>query len=225
MPTSRDNESRNLRQMVVAVFVGFSGGFILSLAVVVFVIARILWPEAGWWALAELVRGVFIAGFGGMVVAWAAMSLVVRRQYRLGMHRCAACDRALRAASVPCVCDAAGWARYRRLQRLPNRTLRHFRRRLPVLLVIYLLVLLVAVYIALRHTRPGWWSFAADVVQGHAVLCTLVAVLLHLTDVFPGLFPRGRRLRLRVAPLVQFVVIWPCAFAVAMVVYGSWRGT
>src|SRR5687767_2494750 len=109
-PAPDDTHARAFRQTLAALAVGSSPGL---------------------WASPHVLQGLFVAATAGMWSAWAAVTLVARRQHRLGMHRCFACNRVLTSDREPCVCDVEGRARYRRRQRLPNRTLRHYRKRLP----------------------------------------------------------------------------------------------
>ena len=215
MPAVPD-DTRALRQMLAAIIGGFLGGFLLIVTLYTYAIIRYGWPAQRWWVLPHALEGLVFAVTGGLLTAWAAMTLVTRRQHRLGMHRCFMCNRVLTYGDEPCVCDAEGRAQYRRRQRLPNRMLRHYRRRLPALLIVNVIVLLIACY-AMTHPRhPRTWPIALEVILFHAVLCILLASLLHLIECSEGFIKRGRRLRLRIAPFIQMLVMWPAICLVLM---------
>ena len=218
------DQTRALRQTLAAVAGGFIGGFLVTLTLFTYAIVRFGWPEQRWWVLPHLLQGVVFSVTCGLIVAWLAMRLVMRRQHRLGMHRCLVCNRVLPHGDEPCVCDAEGRARYRRRQRLPNRMLRHYRRRVPAVVIINAIVLLIAWYAMTRPSHPRTWPIAAEVIFFQAILCIALAALLHLIECFEGLSKRGRRMRLRVAPFVQMLVMWPALCLAAMAICDTmWR--
>jgi hypothetical protein len=208
MPPAAD-ETRATRQLLIAIVSGFFAGFSLTLALVTYLIVRYGWPEQRWWVLPDVVQGVVFAVFGGLVAAAAITTLVTRRQHRLGMHRCFTCNHVLANGDEPCICNVEARARYQRRQRVPNRTLHHYRRRLPWVLLVNVIVLLIAWYAVTRPGRPRTAPLVVEVAVLHAVLCILLAALLHLVDCFAPFIRHGRRRGLQVTPYIQLLVMWP----------------
>src|SRR5829696_5503493 len=113
-PVPDDTHARAFRQTLAALVGGFLTGFLVVAALFTYAIVRYVWPEQRWWALPHLLQGLFVSATAGLWSAWAAMTLVARRQHRFGMHRCFACGRVLTYDAEPCVCDVEGRARHRR---------------------------------------------------------------------------------------------------------------
>ena len=218
-------ETRALRQTLLAGAVGFVGGFVVVFALMAYVIVRFGWPEERWWVVPDLLQSFFFALFGGLLAAAAFVWLVSRSHYRAGVHRCFRCNRVLQGVGIPCVCDAAATASYRRRQRVPNRALSHYRRRLPWALLVYLLVLPIAWYGASHPDGSVVRPFATKLIALHAILCLLLVVVLHLIDAVAAFLERGRRFRLRAAPLAQLLGAWPVLFFVLLLAghaLGAW---
>jgi hypothetical protein len=223
MPRLLDETMRANRQLLAALLVGFLAGFLLVLTPVGW-LARDEWAKRGWWLLPDLVQFMVAAFCFGCVTAWAALTWVGRRQHRLAMYRCPMCNRVLPYGDEPCACDAEGRARYRRKQQLPNRMLRHYRRRVPWVLLTYLLVLPIAWHVVTRSGRPMTLPFALDLAATHGVFCALVAVVTRVVEL-SDFTRRGKRLARRLAPYVQLLSLWPLAVCAVMLVYTALTGS
>jgi hypothetical protein len=93
--------------------------------------------------------------------------------------------------------------------------------------IVNLIVLPIAWYAVARPWHPRSGPLALEVIFLHALLCILIAALLHLVECLEGLLKRGlrgRRLRLRTALFVQMLVMWPIVCLIAAAIRAAMPG-
>jgi hypothetical protein len=203
------------RRMLAGGAAAFVGGFVATAAFLAWVVVRLGPPTGHWSAIVHLVIvGVMLPFIAGGGAAVAAMSIVDRWYHWRGVHKCIYCGHPLRRRHLPCAC----WSQpghpladvYAMIQRQhhPPR-LRHFRKRLRVVIAAYLA--LVPVVLLLLHVspRPRNQPFAVDLVEGHFILCGAVAVFIGVVTSTLEVFRVGRRFRMRAEAFVRVFAMWP----------------
>jgi hypothetical protein len=211
-----DIEWRAFRRRVAAGVLSFVLGFVALLATAIYLLAVYLQPSRGWFEtivfLLQLLPFI-LAGAGAISVG--AMYVVDLPHLIRGDLHCPGCGRVNRRFFSPCPC----W-----VQLAPARRPRHwvhYRRRIQPVLLAYLPILAVVLIFLGTRTSPRREPFLLDVAIGHAVLCALVGVMIHLTDSILEALHLARRWRLRARVFLRVFALWPFGFAVLMAIVKS----
>lgn len=214
--SSDDPESRADRQGWWAAGVGFVSTLLAVPALLTWAVVA-HWPRAaGWWDVLEVVlavlQGLLLAVPAGLTVGVLALWAVRAYHYRAGTYHCWRCDRPLRRLFIPCECsgvpaDARRW-----------RFLRHCRRRLPAVLLAYVLIAAVAyvlVYAFGLGPRP---ASVKNWLACYVVLCAAVAFFIKMSLGALQDLGRAPRLRLRAVPFFAMFILWPITGAALLAV-------
>ena len=97
-------EGRVLRQLLVVSLGAFGFGFVLTLALLAWLLARNTPAEARWWDILHVgIGSIEVSVLVGLCTTGIAACLLSRWQFRRGMHHCHFCDRPRR--SIDDICD------------------------------------------------------------------------------------------------------------------------
>jgi hypothetical protein len=98
-----------MRREIFGACAAFVLGFVVMLAMLAWVIATFVTPEARWWdVLHTSISAIMISVvFGGLGSAALASSLLSRYHYRRGFYRCRFCHRAFTRPGRICDCAEA----------------------------------------------------------------------------------------------------------------------
>ena len=211
-----DYEDRAYRRRVGVLLVSFLCALPTLLAVAVYLVVIHFLPTQGWldtiMFLLQLLPFILV-GAGGIAIG---MTYVVDFPDLLrGRFRCERCGRAAGRMAGFCPCD------FPAIPRRPKRYWTHYRRRLKALLLLYCAILGIALIFLGTSPAPRRYPFLADLLLAHAVLCALVAVILHMAVSVLEFLKRARRWQLRAGVFVRMLAVWPAVVAIAMILVTS----
>lgn len=219
MATRTPADSRAFRRELLALLVGF----LVFFGAAVVLIAWWAWhrfPDEGWWVIARAMRWLFHALLfglaGGVALSWPLSWL----HHRLGIYRCWKCGSPRPRRGI-CSCfggDAV--ATCARLNKRPrSRFLRHARRRIPSVLLVYILLVPPAVVIVGRKPGLIFGAEALDLLFVHGMLCVLFGATMKLGVLLLEIPGIRRRWRLRMQMFLTTFAAWPLAFACWMIAW------
>jgi hypothetical protein len=214
---SRTNfEDRAYRRRVGVMLVSFLCALPMLLAVAAYLVAIYVLPTQGWLdAIMFLLQLLPFILAGAGAIAIGTSYLVDLPDLLRGRFRCEHCGRAGGRRIGFCRCQLPPSAAR------PKRYRTHYRRRLKALLLLYCAVLGVALIFLGTSPAPRRYPFLADLLLAHAVLCALLAVLLHMAVSVLEFLKRAPRWRLRAGVLVRMLAVWPAAVAAVMILVTS----
>ena len=178
-----------------------------ALVLTVWVFVSFIWPDKEWWGIPTALQLLFWFTMAGIGAAIGLVKLMERSHYRLGVYRCWRCNRALRGLGVPCVCGP------KKPRLRPRPWLRHHRKRVPRVLLIYACLLPVAVVLTAVR-KPGAMPLATwqQVVVWHGLLSVFLLAALRVgAEVADALKLGGRRFRVRMDVFILTFGVWPLA--------------
>ena len=211
-----DFEDRAYRRRVGVLLVSFLCALPTLLAVAVYLVAVYFLPTQGWldaiMFLLQLLPFILV-GAGGIAIG---MTYVIDLPDLLrGRFRCERCGRASGRMTGFCRCD------FPALPRRPKRHWTHYRRRLKPVLWLHCGILGLALIFLGTSPAPRRYPFIADLILAHAVLCALVAIILHVVVSVFEFLQRARCWRLRAGIFVRMLAVWPAAVAIVMILATS----
>jgi hypothetical protein len=196
-------DTRAMRQTLVGGCLGFLLGILGTAGIAAYVIFHYL-PHHGWWeVLSAALSFAHLIFLGGLGAAVATVWVLDRRHYARGAYRCWRCNRAL-ARKVPCSC----WGATRRLGPRRGRFLRHYRRRIPELLMVGAALLPAAALLILLIPVTGEKPLAVEVIIRHAALSMLAGAGLASAIMAMESFKCAKRFRLWASIFMRVLLIW-----------------
>ena len=205
-----------MRREWAAACLAFLATFAAVVAGALYLLLAHFLPERGWVdTIATGVRMLLYALLAGLGGAWAAMALVQRRHYRLGVYRCFRCDRALQGTAILCVCCSPQHP----VQPRPRPPMRHYRRMVKPVLLTYLALL--GPTLLLVHVAPALRGSPAKLAFLHALLCLLAGTGVKLADAVLECLHRGKRFRLRAVVFLRVFALWPLLVCVVGGIAGA----
>jgi len=191
----------------------------LGLAVgAVYLFWKYLWPDGRWLSAITLLQLLLFSLLGGGAAALGVMRVLNVWHHWLGYYLCPYCGRSEPRKGF-CSCPAVQKIYEGMPKPLRRRSVwRHYRKRIPSILLAYAAVASIALAFALTARRPAGESIVFSFLALHAVLCLLVALIADLWMDVLKWFGRGTRMRKRARIYIMMFALWGMTMCSVMIV-------
>ena len=205
-------EIRALRRTILGGLLGFVVGFVAVAGGCLYLILHVT-RSHGWTDIfgniLSFAQWPFI---GGLVVAAAFVQILSKWHYSHGVYRCIHCNRSLRAAGVPCSCQSRSRHRPQRRRSF----LRHYRKRIATMIMIWFAVLPLATLLRLVAPGRADRSLLTDLLTRHGAICLMAAACIVLLNLLLEIFRLGKSFRLRSTIFVRALGGWGILMVIAL---------
>ena len=183
----------------------------------VYVFCKYVWPEGNWLSVLTLLQLLWFSFLGAGAAALGVWWVLNVWHHWRGYYLCPYCGRSMPRKGF-CNCPA-GQEVFEGMPRpLRRRSVwRHYRKRLPAVLLTYVaLIPVAAVFYGTSH-RPATESRMFNSLLAHALVCVPVLVLLKGWVIVLEVAGRGSRFRKRWPVFAIMFAAWPLVMVAIMV--------